>query len=57
MSGSYLIVQKSTSVLTSATAVTLNQGHRKIMQYITPHLYFLSHRGDLNRHIWSNKIV
>ena len=41
MSGSYFIVQTSKFVLINATAVTLGQGHRKVIQYISPNLYIL----------------
>ena len=41
MNGSYFIVQKSKFLLMNATAVTLSQGHGKVIQYISPDLYIL----------------
>ena len=41
MSGFHSIAQKSKFLLISATAVTLGQSHGKIIQYISPGLYFL----------------
>ena len=41
MSSSHFIVQTSKFLLTNATAVTLGQGHRKVIQYISPDLYIL----------------
>ena len=41
MRGSYFIVQKSKFLLIDATAVTLGQGHREIIQYILPDLYII----------------
>ena len=42
LSGSYIILQTSEYMFINTTAVTLGQGHRKVMQYIFPDLYFLS---------------
>ena len=36
MSGSYFIVQTSKFLLIDTTAVTLGQGHGKVIQYISP---------------------
>ena len=36
MSGSHFIVQTSKFLLIDATAVTLGEGHGKVIQYITP---------------------
>ena len=36
MSGSHFIAQTSKFLLIDATAVTLGQGHRKVIQYISP---------------------
>ena len=41
MSGSYLIAQRSKFMLIDATAVTLGQGHGKVIQYISPDPYVL----------------
>ena len=41
MSGSHFIVQTSKLVLMDATAMTLGQGHRKVIQYISPDPYIL----------------
>ena len=41
MSGSHFIVQTGKFLLINATAVTLSQGHGKVIQYIFPDLYFL----------------
>ena len=41
MSGSHFIAQTSKFLLIDATAVTLGQGHRKDIQYISPYLYIL----------------
>ena len=41
MSGSYFIAQKSKFLLIDATAVTLGQGHEKVIQYISPDPYIL----------------
>ena len=41
MSGSYFIAQTSKFLLIDATAVTLDQGHRKVIQYILPDSYIL----------------
>ena len=41
MNGSYLIAQTSKFLLIDATAVTLGQGHRKVIQYISQtHIFF-----------------
>ena len=62
MSGSHFIAQTSTFLLIDATAVTLGQGHGKVIQYISPDPYILCakyprkrientvnpDRGDLN---------
>ena len=40
MSGSYFTVQTSIFLLIDATAVTLGQGHGKIIQYILPDLIY-----------------
>ena len=42
MSGSHFIAQTSKFLLIDATAVTLGQGHRKVIQYISPDSYILS---------------
>ena len=41
MSGSHFIVQTSNFLLINVTAVTLGQGHRKIIQYISSDQYIL----------------
>ena len=41
MSGSHFIAQKIKFLLIDATAVTLGQGHRKVIQYISPDSYIL----------------
>ena len=41
MSGSYFIVQTSKFFLINASAVTLGQGHGKVIQYILPDQYIL----------------
>ena len=41
MSGSHFIVQTSKFLLSDATAVTLGQGHRNVIQYISPDSYIL----------------
>ena len=41
MSGSHFIVQTSKFLLINAKAVTLGQGHGKVIQYILPDLYIL----------------
>ena len=41
LSGSHFIMQQSKFLLINATAVTWGEGHRKVMQYIFPDLYFL----------------
>ena len=41
MSGSHFIAQTSKFLLIDATAVTLGQGHRKVIQYISPDSYIL----------------
>ena len=41
MSSSHLIPQTSKFLLIDATAVTLGQGHGKVIQYITPDSYIL----------------
>ena len=41
MSGSYFIAQTSKFLLIDATAVTLGQGHGKVIQYISPDPYIL----------------
>ena len=41
MSGSYWITQTSKFLLINATAVTLSQGHGKVIQYISPDQYVL----------------
>ena len=41
MSGSHFILQTSKFVLIDATAVTLGQGHGKVIQYISPDPYIL----------------
>ena len=42
MSGSHFIVQTSKFLLINATAVTLGQGHWKVIQHISPDSYILS---------------
>ena len=39
MGGSHFIMQTSKFLLIDATAVTLDQGHGKVIQYIFPDLY------------------
>ena len=41
MSGSYFIVQTSKLSLIDTTAMTLDQGHGQVTQYISPDLYIL----------------
>ena len=41
MSGSYFIAQTSKFLLIDATAVTLGQGQKKVIQYISPDPYIL----------------
>ena len=41
MSGSHFMAQKSKFMLIDATAVTLGQGHQKVIQYISPDPYIL----------------
>ena len=41
MNGSYFIVQTRKYLFINATAVTLSQGHGKVMQYTSLDLYFL----------------
>ena len=41
MSGSHFIAQTSKFLLINATAVTVGQGHRKVIQYISPDPYIL----------------
>ena len=41
MSGSHFIAQTSKFLLMDATAVTLGQGHGKVIQYIFPGPYIL----------------
>ena len=41
MSDSYLLVQTSKFLLIDAKAVTLGQGHGKVIEYILPDLYIL----------------
>ena len=41
MSGSHFIAQKNIYLLIDATAVTFGQGHRKVIQYISPDSYIL----------------
>ena len=41
MSGSYFIAQTNTFLLIDATAVTLGQGHGKVIEYISPDPYIL----------------
>ena len=41
MSGSHFIAQTSKFLLIDATAVTLGQGHGKVIQYISPDPYIL----------------
>ena len=41
MCGSYFIAQTSKFLLIDATAVTLGQGHGKVIQYISPDQYIL----------------
>ena len=40
-SSSYFIMQTSKFLLIDATAMTLGQGHRKVIQYISPDSYIL----------------
>ena len=41
MSGSHFIAQTGNLLLIDVTAVTLGQGHRKVIQYISPDSYIL----------------
>ena len=41
MRGSHFIAQTSKFLLINATAVTLGQGHGKVIQYISPDPYIL----------------
>ena len=41
MRGSHFIVQTSKFLLIDATAMILGQGHRKVIQYISPDPYIL----------------
>ena len=41
LSGYYFILQTSKFFFISATAMTLGQGHRKVIQFIFTDLYFL----------------
>ena len=41
MSGSHFIAQTSKFLLIDATAVTLGQGHGKVIQYISPDPYIV----------------
>ena len=41
LSGSHFILQTSKFLFINVTAVTLGQGHQKVIQYIFPDLYFL----------------
>ena len=41
MSGSYFIAQTSKFVLINATAMTLGQGHGRVIQYISPDPYII----------------
>ena len=41
MSGSHFIAQTSKFLLIDSTAVTLGQGHGKVIQYISPDPYIL----------------
>ena len=41
MSGSHFIAQTSKFLLVNTTAVTLGQGHEKVIQYISPDPYIL----------------
>ena len=41
LSGSYLILQISKFLFINVTAMTLGQGHQKVIQYIFPDQYFL----------------
>ena len=47
MSGSHFIAQTSTFLPMSATAVTLGQGHDKVIQYISPDLYILCAKYEM----------
>ena len=44
MSGGHFIVQTSKVLLIDVTAVTLGQGHGKVIEYISPDLYILCPR-------------
>ena len=44
ISGSHFIVQTSKFLLINATAMTMGQGHGKVIQYISPDLYILCPR-------------
>ena len=41
MSGSHFIAQTSKCLLIDAIAVALGQGHRKVIQYISPDSYII----------------
>ena len=41
MNGSHFVAQTSKFLLIDATAVTLGQGHEKVIQYISPDPYIL----------------
>ena len=41
MSGSHFIMQTSNFLLNHATVVALDQGHGKVIQYISTELYFI----------------
>ena len=41
MNGSYFMCRQANFLLIDAAAMTLGQGHRKVIQYISPDLYIL----------------
>ena len=51
MSGSYFIAQTNIFLLIDATAVTLGQGHRKLIQYIFIDSYILC--AEYQRFSWN----
>ena len=59
MSVSHFIVKTSIFFLINATAVTLGQGQRKVIQYISPDLYILCSKYvkfSINGFAWEAKV-
>ena len=59
MSGSYFIAQTSKFLLIDATAVTLGQGHGKVIQYILQtHIFFVPNIKALAQTVltWEGKV-